>query len=89
MFHLNKRPSKDMLEEQNRLLFLSRDRTASALNIVTTTIEQLENVNETITRSMDDIKAYRENLDAVSADLDRDFQHNTAIIENFRKLLNL
>lgn len=60
-----------------------------ALNIVTSTINQLEDINNKIDVQIEEIKETKEKLQMTENELDTTRLHNTKIIDKFKMLIEL
>ena len=78
----------DLLQEkQNRIAQLSRQ-ASDAVDVVTRTMNSLEEINQQIDCDLDEIDAYINNLNVARNAMYLQRKNNTSIIANFSKLLD-
>jgi len=81
-------PAVDLLQEkQNEVARLSREANA-AVELVTRTMDNLEDINQQIDNAISEIDSYTKELAATRAAMTKQRSANTAIIANFAKLLD-
>jgi hypothetical protein len=61
----------------------------TALDLVTSTIKNLESINEQRKATIEEIQDYCTNLMQVKQDLETGKTHDEAIIQNFKKLIEV
>ena len=61
----------------------------TALDLVTSTIKNLESINEQRKATIEEIQDYCTNLMQVKKDLETGKTHDEAIIQNFKKLIEV
>ncbi len=77
-----------LLEKQGEVERLSRQAN-EAVDLVTRTISNLEDINRQLDSGMAEIDAYTKELSATRANLYKQRSNNAAIISNFSKLLGM
>lgn len=77
----------DFLQAKTRQLGRLRKKSGKALDMVTRTIDGLQEANERIAATMVEIEDYREMLAAKQTELDGVMQKNSRIVENFKALI--
>ena len=81
--------SHDILQEkQNEIARLTRQAN-EAVDLVSRTINSLEDINQQIDSAISEIDAYSQGLAAARASMSKERDNNAAIIANFSKLLNI
>lgn len=81
------RKTKSIIEEKQQTLYELQSKSSRALDIVTSTINQLEIVNERIDTTIDEINEAKSKLQSTEDELSRTRLHNTKIIDKFRALI--
>lgn len=76
-----------ILDEKRAKLFDLKAQANCAVNIVSSTISNLELINQEIDDTVTEIDEYTKQLVETREALDKDRRYNTAIIANFSKLL--
>lgn len=84
----NKKQMDVLTEKTERLESLTK-KADSAVSIVKSTINGLKNTNAEIEQTTREIDEYCANLTAVRDQLNENYRHNTAVIANFSKLLDV
>lgn len=79
--------TKNIIEEKQKTLRKLQSKSNRALDIVTSTINQLETVNEKIDVTINEIIDAKAKLQSTEDDLDKTRLHNTNIIDKFRALI--
>ena len=79
--------TKNIIEAKQRKLEELRVKSSKALDIVTSTINQLSNVNEEIAANISEICEAKERLQLTEDDLNKTKEHNEKIIDKFRTLI--
>ena len=79
--------TKNIIEEKQKALRKLQSKSNRALDIVTSTINQLETVNEKIDVTINEIIDAKAKLQSTEDDLDKTRLHNTKIIDKFRALI--
>lgn len=78
-----------ILDEKRAKLFDLKTQANSAVNIVSSTISNLELINQEIDDTVSEIDEYTKQLVETRDALDKDRKYNTAIIANFSRLLDV
>jgi len=79
----------DILQEkQNEITRLTRQAN-EAVDLVSRTINSLEDINQQIDSAISEIDAYSQGLAVTRASMSKERDNNAAIIANFSKLLNI
>lgn len=78
---------KDIIEQKQKELITLQSESSRALDIVTSTINQLESVNEKIDLTMSEISDAKSKLQNTEDGLSTTRLHNTKIINKFRTLI--
>ena len=79
--------TKNIIEEKQNMLRTLQSQSSRALDIVTSTINQLATVNEKIDVTISEIDEAKEKLQSTKDDLSKTRLHNTKIIDKFRALI--
>lgn len=79
--------TKNIIEEKQKTLRKLQSKSNRALDIVTSTINQLETVNEKIDKTINEIIDAKAKLQSTEDDLDKTRLHSTKIIDKFRALI--
>ncbi len=79
--------TKNIIETKQRKLEELRVKSSRALDIVTSTINQLLNVNEEIAANISEICEVKEKLQSTEDDLNKTKVHNERIIDKFKTLI--
>lgn len=79
--------TKSIIEEKQQALYELQSKSSRALDIVTSTITQLEALNERIDTTIDEINEAKSKLQSTEDGLSRTRLHNTKIIDKFRALI--
>ncbi len=77
-----------LLEKQGEVEQLSQQ-ASEAVDLVTRTISNLENINHQLDSGIAEIDAYTKELSTTRANLSKQRDNNAAIISNFSKLLGM
>ena len=77
----------NIIEEKQQMLRILQSESSRALDIVTSTINQLATVNEKIDETISEIKDEKSKLQSTEDDLSKTRLHNTKIIDKFRALI--
>ena len=78
---------KNIIEEKQKVLQTLQSESSRALDIVTSTINQLATVNEKIDVTISEINEAKTKLQTTENDLNKTKLHNTKIIDKFRALI--
>ena len=81
------RKTKSIIEEKQQTLYELQSKSSRALDIVTSTINQLEIVNERIDTTIDEINEAKSKLQSTEDGLSMTRLLNTKIIDKFRALI--
>lgn len=79
--------TKNIIEEKQNMLRTLQSQSSRALDIVTSTINQLATVNEKIDVTISEINEAKAKLQSTEDDLSKTRLHNTKIIDKFRALI--
>lgn len=79
--------SKNIIETKQKKLEELIEKSSRALDIVTSTINQLSNVNEEIDVNISEICEAKEKLQSTEDDLNKTKAHNKRIIDKFKTLI--
>ena len=79
--------TKNIIEEKQKTLHKLQSKSNRALDIVTSTINQLETVNKKIDVTINEIIDTKAKLQSTEDDLNKTRLHNTKIIDKFRALI--
>ena len=79
--------TKNIIEEKQKMLRTLQSQSSRALDIVTSTIDQLATVNEKIDVTISEINEAKTKLQSTEDDLNKTRLHNTKIIDKFRVLI--
>jgi len=77
----------DIIEEKQKVLKELKSESNRALDIVTSTINQLSDVNEKIDATINEITEEKKKLESTEDELNCTRLHNTKIIDKFRALI--
>ena len=88
MFGRKKNPI-DVLAEKNSKLNELKTQADVAVGIVTSTISNLELINQEYDDTINEIETYVAQLNATRDSMNKNRKYNTAIIANFSKLLEV
>lgn len=77
----------DFLQSKNRQIGRLRKKSSKAIDMVTRTIDGLQDANNQIAAAMAEIEDYRETLAAKQTELDGVMQKNSRIVANFQALI--
>lgn len=77
----------DIITEKQRTLQTLQNESSRALDIVTSTINQLATVNEKIDVTISEIGEAKAKLQSTEDDLSKTRLHNTKIIDKFKALI--
>ena len=88
MFGRKKNPI-DVLSEKNSKLNELKTQADVAVGIVTSTISNLELINQEYDDTIDEIDSYVAQLNETRESMSKNRKYNTAIIANFSKLLEV
>lgn len=84
-----KKVTPDVLEKKKAKLSAYQTQFDSAISVVTTTINQLNDINAGITAEIEEITAYQDNLEETRVGLSEALHKNSRVIKNFSSLLNV
>lgn len=79
-------PTTIITEKEAQLNSLIKD-SESAVDMITTTINRLANVNERISTTRQEIETYRSELERIDGSMEQQFAHNAKVIEKFKGFL--
>ena len=79
--------TKSIIEEKQKMLRTLQSESSRALDIVTSTINQLVTVNEKIDVTISEIVEAKTKLQTTENELNNTRLHNTKIIDKFRALI--
>lgn len=79
----------DVLEKKKAKLSAYQTQFNSAISVVTSTINQLNDINDSITSEIEEIAAYQDNLEKTRTGLADALDKNSRVIKNFSALLNV
>lgn len=79
--------SKNIIEEKQKQLEVLKTESSRALDIVTSTINQLATVNEKIDVTISEINEAKAKLQSTEDDLNKTRVHNSKIIDKFKALI--
>ena len=77
----------NIIEEKQQMLRLLQSQSSRALDIVTSTINQLATVNEKIDVTISEINEEKAKLQSTEDGLNKTRLHNTKIIDKFKALI--
>lgn len=77
----------NIIEEKQQMLRLLQSQSSRALDIVTSTINQLATVNEKIDVTISEINEEKAKLQSTEDGLNKTRLHNTKIIDKFKTLI--
>lgn len=77
-----------MQEKRNEIARLTRQ-ADEAVDLVSRTINNLQDINQQIDSAISEIDAYSQGLAVARASMSQERDNNAAIIANFSKLLNI
>jgi len=80
---------QDVLAEKNAKLNKLQYKAELAVSVVTSTISGLERINQELDDTINEIDSYVTQLTETRNSMNKNRKHNTAIITNFSKLLNI
>lgn len=83
----NRQKTLDLLQEKEQKLAELMSESASAVQMVQQTIENLDSVNKNIESTMGEIDTYLQRLNETRAGLDQTYAKNRKIMSNFSALL--
>lgn len=83
------RKNKDYILKKADELETLNQASNTALDLVTSTIKHLESINEQRQSTIEEIQDYCTNLMQVKQDLETGKTHDEAIIQNFKKLIEV
>lgn len=86
---LKKKVSTDVLEKKQAKLSAYQTQFDSAISVVTSTINQLNEINAGISAEIEEIEAYQNDLEKTRASLSNVLDKNSCVIKNFSALLNV
>lgn len=78
---------KNIIEQKRKKVNELKSKSDKALDVITSTIDNLSKVNEAIDNELTEIKEIRKNLQDTEEDLNKTRLHNTKISEKFRMLI--
>ena len=81
--------ARDMLHEKSAEIQRLTQEADNAVSLVTQTISNLEVINQQISDGMDELDAYANELAKTRQTMARARSHNSAIIQNFTRLLSV
>lgn len=73
-------------EKESQLNGLIKD-SESAVDMITTTINRLVNVNERISTTRHEIETYKSELERIDGSMEQQFTHNARVIEKFKSFI--
>ena len=79
---------KDIIAQKQQVLDTLKSKSSKALDVVTSTIDQLTSINEDIEVTIHEIKDAKERLGETENELIATYSHNTAIINKFKALID-
>lgn len=79
--------SIDLIETKMQETESLKTESANALDLVTSTIKKLRNVNENIDTKIDETNHAKQTLQGIEDDLNETKKHNEIIIEKFQNLI--
>lgn len=83
-----KKVTVDVLEKKKAKLNAYQSQFDSAISVITSTINQLNDINAGITAEIEEITAYQDNLEKTRIGLSDALDKNSRVIKNFSALLN-
>lgn len=81
--------SVDVLDKKKAKLSAYQTQFDSAISVVTSTINQLNDINAGITSEIEEIAAYQDDLEKTRTGLADALDKNSRVIKNFSALLNV
>lgn len=81
--------SVDVLEKKKSNLNAYQTQFDSAISVITSTINQLNDINAGITAEIEEITTYQDNLEKTRTGLADALDKNSRVIKNFSALLNV
>lgn len=81
--------SVDVLEKKKAKLSAYQTQFDSAISVVTSTINQLNEINAGITAEIEEIASYQEQLEQTRTGLSDALDKNSRVIKNFSSLLDV
>lgn len=79
----------DVLEKKKAKLNAYQTQFDNAISVVTSTINQINDINADITAEIEEIAAYQDDLEKTRISLADALDKNSRIIKNFSSLLNV
>ncbi len=86
---LKKKVSTDVLGKKQAKLSAYQTQFDSAISVVTSTINQLNEINAGISAEIEEIEAYQNDLEKTRTGLSNALDKNSCVIKNFSALLNI
>lgn len=80
--------TKDVLQQKQKELADCQKRFGAAISIVTSTVQNLSQINEQIKTKVEEIEEYQSQLNTTKAGLEDTKRKNERIIKNFNALLD-
>lgn len=81
--------TKDVLQQKQKELADCQKQFGAAISIVTSTVQNLSQINEQIQTKVKEIEEYQSQLDTTKAGLKDTQKKNERIIKNFNALLDI
>ena len=81
--------TKDVLQQKQKELADCQKQFGAAISIVTSTVQNLSQINEQIQTKVQEIEEYQSQLDTTKAGLKDTQKKNERIIKNFNALLDV
>lgn len=81
--------TKDVLQQKQKELADCQKQFGTAISIVTSTVQNLSQINEQIQTKVQEIEEYQSQLDTTKAGLKDTQKKNERIIKNFNALLDV
>ena len=78
----------NFIKQKQKVLHSLQSKSANAIDVVTTTINRLSEVNEQIDVAIGEIEEAKSQLQNTEDDLNKTKSHNTKIICNFKTLID-
>lgn len=81
--------NNDVLEKKKAKLNVYQAQFDRAISVVTSTINQIKEINAGISAEIEEIEAYQNDLEKTRAGLSDALDKNSCVIKNFSALLNV
>lgn len=81
------RKTTDIIAEKEAQLTALVSQSANAVSLITSTVDQLETVNEQIAQRRQEIESARSELSKLDNSMEQQFDHNSKIINKFKAFL--